>query len=45
MGPYRFRFLLNGEEFGDGMDLELLEDINFSCDFTDGFDEKSCTGI
>ena len=45
MGPYQFRFLLDGEEFGDGMEVELMEDLHFSCDFSDGFDEHSCTGI
>ena len=43
-GNYRFRFLLNGEQFGDGMDVELGGDVNLRCDFTDGFDEKMCTG-
>jgi len=43
-GNYRFRFLLHGEQFGDGMDVELAGDLNLHCDFADGFDEKMCTG-
>ena len=45
MGVYRFKFLIDGKEFGTGLEVELKEDKNFSCDFTGGFENQICTGM
>ena len=42
-GDYSFRFLLDGEQFGGGLDVGLEEDMDFRCDFSDEFDEQNCT--
>ena len=50
-GDYELRFILNGEWGGDcpecdtDMEIELMEDQYWRCDWSDGFDEKICTEI
>ena len=43
-GYYSFRFLLDGEQYGDGMNVTIEEDKVLRCDFNDGFDMEACSG-
>jgi len=44
-GYYSFRFLLDGEQYGDGMNVTIKEDTVLRCDFNDGFDVEACSGL
>jgi len=44
-GYYSFRFLLDGEQYGDGMNVTIKEDTVLRCHFNDGFDVEACSGL
>ena len=39
------RILLNGEQYGDTMNITIMEDRMIQCDFTTGFDADACSGL
>ena len=39
------RFLLNGEKYGDTMNITIMEDKMIQCDFTTGFDADACSDL
>jgi len=44
-GYYSFRFHLNGEQYGDTMNITIMEDKIIQCDFTTGFAADACSNL